>query len=103
VSKYCVIETSIHRLSWVLRVAKYRGLIAEIKKKKTLHRRIYYNQLKNLYYSQKWLHILSEEHKLKLSNKERKNQKPQTYEFPLTVSLNNPISCQDCITSVIHE
>jgi len=33
VSKYCVIETSIHRLSWALRVAKYRGLIADIKKK----------------------------------------------------------------------
>ena len=32
-SKYCVIETSINRLSWALRVAKYRGLIADISKK----------------------------------------------------------------------
>jgi hypothetical protein len=32
VSKCCVIERFIHRLSWELRVAKYRGLIADISK-----------------------------------------------------------------------
>jgi len=33
-SKYCVIETSVNRLSWAMRVAKYRGLIADISENK---------------------------------------------------------------------
>jgi len=39
---------------------------------------LFCNQLTNLYYSSNWPLILSEEHELKLSNKKRTKQKPQT-------------------------